>query len=429
MKKGKRETKTSKITTKKQEEKERSKAKKPINKNVVIPVVILLIIILIGTIVLLTIRNKQEQERIQAEAQGIANAQEENEEQSKREITLVDNEHMHVERDASGDEVPVPNGYVGSKATGENEIDSGYVIYEGEEEVNDSNVAEARKNRNQYVWIPVPDISKFYGTDANGKKWGKIYSFSTSTNSSYDQTTGTRPNNWSESNGVMSITNKTGSYREPDVVRSYDNDSQLKKSGLGTTSMHELQMQIELEFNRMIASVEKYGGFYIGRYETGNVSQDTPVVRKGNTNINQVTWYNSYKSCKNLRGSNTNVETGMIWGNQWDRTLMWLIESGNKTKEEICNSTSWGNYSNNTETGHGSRQSTGYSENWKANNIYDLAGNVWEWTMETYYTDHRVYRGGSYSSNGSYSPASGRNLNRPTNFNGSIGVRGALYIK
>ena len=69
---------------------------------------------------------------------------------------------MHVEEDASGDKVPVPNGYVGSSVTGENEIDTGYVIYEGEEEVTDSNVADAQKSRNQYVWIPVPDISKFY---------------------------------------------------------------------------------------------------------------------------------------------------------------------------------------------------------------------------------------------------------------------------
>ena len=258
--------------------------KRLINKKVIIPISILIIIVLIGTLVVFAFNKNKENE-----SRSIA------QEAKTRNVDLVDNEHMHVETDASGDKVPVPKGYVGSKATRENEINTGYVIYEGEEEVNDSNVAEAQKNRNQYVWIPVPDISKFYGTDANGKKWGKIYEFSTSTSSSYDQTTGTQPYNWRESNGVMSITNKTGSYREPDVVRSYDNDSQLKKSGLGTTSMHELQMQIELEFNRMIASVEKYGGFYIGRYETGNVSQDTPVVRKGNTDINYVTWYNMYK--------------------------------------------------------------------------------------------------------------------------------------
>ena len=32
----------------------------------------------------------------------------------------------------------LPNGYVGSKITGENEVNTGYVIYEGEEEVNDT---------------------------------------------------------------------------------------------------------------------------------------------------------------------------------------------------------------------------------------------------------------------------------------------------
>ena len=123
-------------------------------------------------------------------------------------INLENNEYMHVEVDSSGDKVPVPNGYVGSTATGENEIDTGYVIYEGEEAVTDSNVAEAQKSRKQYVWVPVPDISKFYGTDANGKKWGKNYSFSSSTSSSYDEITGTKPYNWSESNGVMTINSK-----------------------------------------------------------------------------------------------------------------------------------------------------------------------------------------------------------------------------
>ena len=48
---------------------------------------------------------------------------------------LQENEHMHFEEDSTGDKVPVPNGYVGSKVEGENEIDSGYVIYEGKEYV------------------------------------------------------------------------------------------------------------------------------------------------------------------------------------------------------------------------------------------------------------------------------------------------------
>ena len=362
-------------------------------------------------------------------------------------VNLEDNEYMHVEEDASGDKVPVPNGYVGSSVAGENEIDTGYVIYEGEEAVTDSNVADAQKNRNQYVWVPVPDISKFYGTDANGKKWGKIYTFSSSTSSGYDEITGTQPYNWSESNGVMTISSKTN-YREPDVVAKYsstgyDMDSRLKTLGIGAKTTHEFLNQLEKEFNNMVASVEKYGGFYIGRYETGNINQDTPVIQKGNTNISSQTWYNMYKRCKNIKGANTNVETGMIWGNQWDRTLMWLIETGSKTKEQIADdSTSWGNYYNATfeyvnssgstatkNEGSSTRIPTGSAEYTKANNIYDLAGNVRDWTMEAYSTYIRVCRGGYCYYNGDNNPADSRNVNYPTSSGSYYGCRSALYIK
>ena len=447
MKKGKEKTNTSKITTKetkKQQAKERSNVRKPMNKKVVIPVAILLIIILIGTIVVYAFSKNTSNV-------GGATLQE----AKTRNIELLDNEHMHVETDASGDKVPVPTGYVGSKAAGENEIDSGYVIYEGEEEVNDSNVADAQKNRNQYVWIPVPDISKFYGTDANGKKWGKIYNFTIGTNSSslFDEVTGTYPNNWSESNGVMRISSKTG-YREPDVVRYsgstvYDMDSRMKTLGLGANTTHEFLMQMEQEFNRMIASVEKYGGFYIGRYETGDLSKENPVIKKGNTDINYQTWYNMYKRCKNLKGSNTNVETGMAWGNQYDRTLMWLIEmnaknsSLGKTKAEICSdSTSWGNYKNATfeyttssggtatkQQNNSTRIPTGSSDYTKANNIYDLAGNVWDWTMEANGSNNRVSRGGRYGNNGSSYPPSYRDFYNPTVSGDRFGCRASLYIK
>ena len=436
MKKTKKESKTLKSTSKQTTQKqEKSKNKAKINKKVVIPVSILLIVILIATVIVYAFVCKENSTVIQA-TKTTANA-----------VNLEDNEYMHVEEDASGDKVPVPNGYVGSSVAGENEIDTGYVIYEGEEAVTDSNVADAQKNRNQYVWVPVPDISKFYGTDANGKKWGKIYTFSSSTSSGYDEITGTQPYNWSESNGVMTISSKTN-YREPDVVAKYsstgyDMDSRLKTLGIGAKTTHEFLNQLEKEFNNMVASVEKYGGFYIGRYETGNINQDTPVIQKGNTNISSQTWYNMYKRCKNIKGANTNVETGMIWGNQWDRTLMWLIETGSKTKEQIADdSTSWGNYYNATfeyvnssgstatkNEGSSTRIPTGSAEYTKANNIYDLAGNVRDWTMEAYSTGYRVSRGG-YCVNYGYSyPADYRSYLSPTSSGNLYGCRSALYIK
>ena len=431
MKKTKKESKTLKSTSKQTTQKqEKSKNKAKINKKVVIPVSILLIVILIATVIVYAFVGKENSTVLQA-TKSTVNA-----------INLENNEHMHVEEDASGEKVPVPNGYVGSSVTGENEIDTGYVIYEGEEAVTDSNVADAQKNRNQYVWVPVPDISKFYGTDANGKKWGKNYSFSSSTSSSYDEITGTKPYNWRESDGVMTISSKT-SYREPDIVKSYDYDSTLKTRGLGAKTTHEFLNQLEKEFNNMIVSVEKYGGFYIGRYETGNINQETPVVQKGNTNISSQTWDNMYKRCKNIKGDNTNVETGMIWGNQWDRTLMWLIETGSKTKEQIADdSTSWGNYNNATfeyvnssgstvtkNENSGTKIPTGNTEYTKANNIYDLAGNVYDWTMEALSTSSRVCRGGNYGSNGHYSPADSRGNVNPTYSSSYCGCRSALYIK
>ena len=355
---------------------------------------------------------------------------------------LQENEHMHIEIDSTGDKVPVPNGYVGSKATGENEIDTGYVIYEGEEEVNDGNIEEAQKTRNQYVWIPVPDASEMYGTDANGKKWGKLYDFTTNTGTNIDSITGAKPLGWSEINGKIKVSNR----KEPSIpigsAIATDIDSKIKKQNLKLETTHEFLIQQEEEFNNMITSIEKYGGFYIGRYETGDSSKEKPAIIKGNTDIGSQTWYTMYKKCKELDKRNNNIETGMIWGCQWDRILIWLIESGNKYKEEITNSTSWGNYKNATfkyfsndgtltikDAENSKIIPTGSSEYTKANNIYDLAGNVYEWTMEEARGFGRAYRGGDMASNGNDSSSSRNEYFYPTVAIDYIGSRTMLYIK
>ena len=162
--------------------------------------------------------------------------------------------------------VPVPKGYVASKVTGETTVENGFVIYEETDEVNDTNKDTAQTTRNQFVWVPVADVSEMYGTDASGKKWGKLYEFSS---------TGITPYNWTESGRVMGITNATSS-REPDVITGtgaqYDAiNTNLQQAGLDSSATSDIfKTQLETEFNNMIASVEKYGGFYIGRYETGN---------------------------------------------------------------------------------------------------------------------------------------------------------------
>ncbi len=428
------------------------------NKKVkVISITLLLLLVIVGVVSFTYSQN------IKLAKHNIEEQEVETQKAQIQEIVLEDNEHMHVETDVSGDKVPVPNGFVGSKVSGENEIDSGYVIYalnEGETEetveINDANKYTAQKTRNQYVWVPVPDISKFYGTDANGKRWGKIYNFTTGTssNSTFDEVTGTYALNWSEIDGVMKISNSTNNnYREPDVVAeiygsTFDMDSKIRILGLGVETTLEFLMQLEKEFNKMIDSVKKYGGFYIGRYETGDLGEEQAVVRKENSNINYQTWYTMYKRCKKLEVDNIDVTTGMIWGNQWDRTLMWLMEMNaknqnlGKTKEEvISDSTSWGNYYNTTfeyvnssgdivtkKLGSGIIIPTGSTEYTKANNIYDLAGNVKEWTMEAVSTYLRVERGGMSNSNIS-NPASYRTYSAPTSDVFSYCCRATLCIR
>jgi len=346
-----------------------------LNKKIIIVTSLVLIIILITTLAIGILSKKQKSTIVEAK---------------KTNFNLQNNEHMHIELDASGDKVPVPNGYVGSKVTGENEINTGYVIYEGEEEVNDTNKDEAQRSRNQYVWIPVPDISKFYGTDANGKKWGKLYELTSGTSSDplFDEVTGTYPLNWSESNGVMKINDKT-EIREPDVVPKndstvYDGDSRLKTLGLGARTTQEFLSQVESEFNRMLASVEKYGEFYMGRYETGN------------------------KTKQEITDDSTS------WGNYYNATFEYVTNSGNTATKNKDRST---------------RIPTGSAEYTKANNIYDLSGNVRDWTMEAYNTYSRVLRGGDYGYTGTSDPADIRYSGFPTYSRYYGGCRSALYIK
>ena len=165
---------------------------------------------------------------------------------------------------------------------------------------------------------------------------------------------------------------------------------------LGGISRYEFLMEMEQEFYEMLQSVATYGEFYIGRYEVGDLKQTTPVVKRMNTNIGDINWYKGYKKCKKLSGTNTNVKTSMIWGTQYDQVLNWLIKSGEKTPLDINKgSVAWGNYLDNefeyyTNTskatatkslGSETRIASGAYEGAKANNIYDLAGNVKLWTL------------------------------------------------
>ena len=278
------------------------------------------------------------------------------------------------------------------------------------------------EQNNEWVWIPVDkatlatmyeessDEKTLCGTTGETAVKTKLYSKT--------MTIGTDSNKKTMSRTTPGTTND---HREPDLVvgsdgKSYDAQDTYYKTILGETGTKEQLAKLFVdEYKAMIESVSKYGGFYIGRYELSEAG-----VQKDKATLTSTNWYNLYKKCTELKASDK-VKTQMIWGCQWDVTMNWLISSGAKTSDEVNkDSSSWGNYygtsvkadDGKTElkaSGTSAKLNTGKTTFTMANNIYDLAGNCYEWTQEADSANDRAGRGRSYYDLGYGGPASYRN--------------------
>ena len=201
------------------------------------------------------------------------------------------------------------------------------------------------------------------------------------------------------------------------------------------------------EVKEMYASVKVNGGFYIGRYEAGRDSTDSNkvVIQKGADVYNNVPWSKNKTMNEQTETSNTQdgaielarnfdtangyktVTSTLCYGVQWDRVISWIDP---EYDDFAKNSTGMGWYEDNYKTGNPDHK-TGIDlddgKNMK-NKIYDLAGNVHEWIMESNDTSNRVYRGGYYDVSGSSRPASYRYIYNPSRSYSSIGFRVTLYL-
>lgn len=352
--------------------------------------------------------------------------------QSKNSITLA-REISNISYIESADKrlVPVPKGFTASKIKEETSVNSGFVIYEGDvdwgniEELSqnivnnlDNNI-ETTENKeyekaklqiqskyNQYVWIPIneEDVKNIYGIDNNGKLWGKLYEYNIE---------GRTPKDWTEKNGIMNVTT-SNKYFEPGL--GFGPNEEIINERILNLKLHmnreELSRELEQSYYETIKSIKKYGGFYIGRYETG-ILEDNAVIRRMNENLTNQNWAQMYQKTKKIKGEKDNVKTSMIWNTLWDYTMKWLIDTGDKSYETICYSDSWGNYMNSSFTYYidtlgnteqkdaGNNKSkvipSGSADYTKSNNIYDIAGNVNELTLGGY-SNYFVTRGGDYDS-------------------------------
>ena len=236
-----------------------------------------------------------------------------------------------------------------------------------------------------------------------------------------------------------------------------------------------------------VAQIKKYGGFYVGRYEaglpvgttefTGSLSREDdeynmsgiPQSKAGVSPWNFIDWNNATANANKMYETKTNVTSGLITGTGWDVMLNKigsLKDSSGNTKYSLTDSKTWGNYYKGEAfnfTGRAAEYknsslyafgevktnetkanntyyllSTGASEHNKAYNLYDVAGNLWEWTNDNvaYYnsigtlTTNRMNRGGGYTNASSEYPACFYDGgSEATLTNHGVGFRVVLYIQ
>ena len=181
-------------------------------------------------------------------------------------------------------------------------------------------------------------------------------------------------------------------------------------------------------------SVTTYKGFYIGRYEAGDkdsTETSTPALRTSSSSksnkisikANQAPYnYVTITQAKSLAESfktqqnySSTIKTKLISSYAWDTT----IEFMKKVNSDYGSSSEEGNYTNTTFsytdiTGASQTKASSSSvlvptgQTTPVCNIYDMGGNVWEWTTESYSQlkdNPYTARGGCFSGDFTIVPA------------------------
>ena len=201
----------------------------------------------------------------------------------------------------------------------------------------------------------------------------------------------------------------------------------------------------QAEAKDMYDSVYRNEGFYIGRYEVGKDNSGNVVIQKGADVYNSIPWSANGDNMQETNGTTggavelarnfdtannyTTVISTLCYGVQWDAALT-FIDPEYTAFAKKSDGSGW--YSDNYQEGNADHK-TGIDTEGNTNspkNIYDLAGNVSEWTMESSNSSRRVLRGGHYNDSGSYLPASYRyDGYGPSTSYPIIGFRVTLYLE
>ena len=307
----------------------------------------------------------------------------------------------------------------------------------------DTGLIIADSNGNEYVWVVVPRTTAVYKTTGLGK--------TTFTDADY-RSIETDLKNYTSTYGTTDDFSDTW-YADT------NNEGWLTEAEYKTLK------------NDMLKSVYENGGFYVGRYEAGIVENRTgygPTNSDGKqtieglpTPVSKADVY-PYTCVTRTQAQNlaSNVNSGtktssLMFGVQWDLVLAFMHHKGNIADSTLTsNSTTIGNYSDNLwtiknanaqylssgkfvqcpnpfkkESNSSRLLTTGADSSFSVQNIYDIAGNVEEFTLEnTSLTSYPcARRGGDFSFTGSSYPASSRAFISTGSSSNGLGFRVSLF--
>ena len=312
-------------------------------------------------------------------------------------------------KDTYGNQVKIPKGFkiANDSAT---DVTGGIVI----EDATYTNTIGS-----QFVWIPV-------GTGENAIKKANKETVEIELGR-YDFT--------KNSDGTITTSEYSGSYTE-DTTASHN-------SSRGNA--------IAKDIEKFKTSANSNHGYYIGRYEAGVVDYNSSVSTSNSNNEtnwtgytgdniklvckkeqqvwNYVTQNKASKLSRNMYGSEAKVTSDLINSYAWDTAIVFIQECGTEN-----NSSTYSKTVGESSTSTSEPQATGTnilkatSKVDKQCNIFDMAGNCYEWTTETYSHSANpcINRGGVYDN--SYTYTSYRNVSTTSSAYSYRSFRPLLYL-
>ncbi len=337
------------------------------------------------------------------------------------------------------------------------DLSTGLVITDKVDE-NDNSIG------NEYVWIEVPN-------DGSGPDYISV--------TDAEDYTGIE-----EALIIYAGFDEDGSYTDSNTKRMSWTDEWYDSSGNNNSASSDLTATdgcgltsteyIELK-QKMLKSIYTNGGFWIGRYEAGtdiargdrsdSIENKQALSKVNAYPFNYVTCSQAQILANEINNIDSKYNSSLMFGIQWDLVIKHLENKGTSSSELKNASSTWGNYTYRQFTINRGKYNAKYPHNnfidytepmannvtvtdgvsWKVaketllttgasdtnlkKNIYDLAGNVREWTLEHAFDSWYPCscRGGGYNDSGETYTASNRRQHSATNSDSDVGFRISIY--